>query len=226
MVGLGTIILCLVGMSIQGFFIYSEYRKNMVAALLLKGMAAIVFVCVGIVGFMDSGGGSFAMKIVYGLVLGALGDVILNIRYLFPKYDRQIFVVGTVSFFAGHILYLIAQIPLCGQLWIPIVAGVVISAVILIFMNKKLELGVSYKAVGIVYVCTVVFMAAVSVVNFLVIRTINLGIYAFGAVFFLVSDVILIFNTFGKEKDFKLSALTLVLYYIGQLSIALSLFYC
>lgn len=226
MVGLGTIILCLVGMLIQGVFIYSEYRKNMVAALFLKGMAAIVFVCVGIVGFIESGGGSFAIRIVYGLILGALGDIILNIRYLFPKYDRQIFVVGTVSFFAGHILYLIAQIPLCGQLWIPIVAGVVISAVILVFMDKKLELGLSYKAVGIVYVCTVVFMASVSTVNYLTIRSVGHGIYAFGAVFFLVSDVILIFNTFGKEKVFRLSALTLVLYYIGQLSIALSLFYC
>ncbi len=226
MIGFGTIILCIVGMLIQSMFIFSEYKKNMVAALLLKGLASIVFVCVGIHGYMASGGNSFAMKIVYGLIFGALGDIILNIRYLFPKYDMQIFILGTAAFFVGHIIYLVAQIPLCEQLFAAIAAGAAVALVILICMNNKLVLNLLYKAVGIVYVCTVVFMASVAVTNFVTIHNFCRGIYAFGAIFFLVSDVILIFNTFGKNKIFKLSALTLVLYYIGQISIALSLFYC
>ena len=226
MISFGIIILCIIGMLIQCLFIYSEYRKDMVAALLLKGIAAIVFVCVGIHGYMTSGGNSFALLIVYGQILGALGDVILNVRYLFPKQDMRIFILGTISFLAGHILYLIAQIPLCDRLPAAIVAGTVIAAVILIFMNNKLKLRLLFKLVGVIYVCTVVFMASVAAVNFISIHSYSRGIYAFGAFFFLVSDVILIFNTFGKEKVFKLSALTLVLYYIGQISIALSLFYC
>ena len=226
MISFGTIILCVVGMLIQCMFIYSEYRRNMVTALLLKGTASIVFVCVGIHGLMASGGNTFAMTIVHGLILGALGDIILNVRYLFPKQDMRIFILGTASFFAGHILYLVALIPLSERLWTSIAVGTVIAAVILICMNRKLELALSYKIVGIIYVCTIVLMTTVAVINFITDRKIDRGIYAFGAVFFLASDVILIFNTFGKEKKFGLSALTLALYYIGQISIALSLFYC
>ncbi|MCR5322993.1 MAG: lysoplasmalogenase [Lachnospiraceae bacterium] len=220
-----TIILCIIGMIIQCLFIYSEYRKNMVAALLLKGLASIFFVCVGIRGFVRTGGSPFAMKIVYGLVLGALGDIILNIRYLFKKYYTQIFTVGTVSFFAGHIMYLIAQIPLCDRLRASVVSGLIVSGVILVFMDKKLKLSLFYKLGGFLYVCSVVFMASVAVNNYISGQNISRGIYAFGAFFFLSSDVILIFNTFGKRKSFRLSALTLVLYYIGQISIAVSLFF-
>ena len=50
-------------------------------------------------------------------------------------------------------------------------------------------------------------------------------LYALGAVLFTVSDVVLIFNTFGKESKFSLRITNLSLYYIGQLLIAGSLFF-
>jgi uncharacterized membrane protein YhhN len=47
--------------------------------------------------------------------------------------------------------------------------------------------------------------------------------FAAGAVSFLISDIVLILNTFGKETKFTLRVTNLTLYYIGQLLIALSL---
>ncbi len=48
-------------------------------------------------------------------------------------------------------------------------------------------------------------------------------LFSAGAFLFLISDIVLILNTFGKESKFSLRITNLSLYYIGQLMIALSL---
>ena len=48
--------------------------------------------------------------------------------------------------------------------------------------------------------------------------------YAIGAVLFMVSDIVLIFNTFSGKTRFSMRITNLSLYYIGQMMIALCLF--
>ena len=48
-------------------------------------------------------------------------------------------------------------------------------------------------------------------------------LFFIGAILFLLSDVILIFNTFGKEQKLSMRAANLTLYYLGQLLLAISL---
>lgn len=48
-------------------------------------------------------------------------------------------------------------------------------------------------------------------------------LFSAGAFLFLISDIVLILNTFGKESKFSLRITNLSLYYIGRLMIALSL---
>ena len=45
-----------------------------------------------------------------------------------------------------------------------------------------------------------------------------------GAMFFLISDIVLILNTFGKNPKFRNRIINLSMYYIGQLLIAFSLY--
>ena len=49
------------------------------------------------------------------------------------------------------------------------------------------------------------------------------GIFAVGAILFLVSDIVLILNTFGRETKQSLRVTNISLYYAGQILIALSL---
>jgi len=49
--------------------------------------------------------------------------------------------------------------------------------------------------------------------------------HALGAVLFTLSDIVLIFNTFGSEQKFSMRITNLSLYYLGQLLIASSLFF-
>ena len=58
-----------------------------------------------------------------------------------------------------------------------------------------------------------------------VLNDTNSILYALGAVLFTLSDIVLIFNTFGGATKYSMRITNLSLYYIGQLLIALSLFF-
>jgi uncharacterized membrane protein YhhN len=48
-------------------------------------------------------------------------------------------------------------------------------------------------------------------------------VFFIGALLFLISDIVLILNTFGPKQQQKLRVTNLSLYYVGQLLIGLSL---
>ncbi|MBP5331645.1 MAG: lysoplasmalogenase [Lachnospiraceae bacterium] len=225
MINAFTIVLCLVGMLIQLVFIYSEYRNNMFAAVWLKGLAAAVFVWVGFRGLQYAGQSRFADTVVTGLVLGAIGDVFLNIRYLTKKYEQLFFIGGIISFFMGHVMYLISMIPYCDQTAFVLIAGITITLVLYVLTWRTIKANKVLMVFGAIYIPGVVFMAVAAMGNLISVQNTNRVIFAIGALFFLVSDIILIFNTFGPKHRFPLSALTLVLYYIGQSLIACSVGY-
>ena len=217
------IILCCIGSVLQGLFILSEFRRRMLAAVFLKGSASLIFVTVGLVSLSGTGTTSLLQLILYGLALGALGDILLNVRYLAGSRESFFFVTGVASFFFGHILYLAALITVSDRLIPALAAAVLITAVILCIMQRVIIASVPMKILGGVYVAAVVLMACTAVGN--AVRIPNTGriMFAAGAVLFLVSDLILIFNTFGRARRMCWSAVCLSLYYPGQLLIALAL---
>ena len=223
MISGGIIALCLIGAILQGIFIYSEFKKKWLAAVFLKGSASIIFVIVGICEYIAVGGSAFSRLVMFGLMLGAIGDILLNIRYLAGNRNQFFFVVGTLSFFTGHILYLAALISIADRMIYALTAAGVITAVIIVTMAFKVITSFPMKCLGALYVCAVVLMACVAVVNALSVHDTGRILYAVGASLFLISDLILIFNTFGKNPQMKWSAVCLSLYYPGQILIALAL---
>jgi len=66
-------------------------------------------------------------------------------------------------------------------------------------------------------------MNCVAISNLITAPSTFTAIFALGAALFLISDIVLILNTFGPESKFSLRITNLSLYYLGQLLIALSL---
>ena len=219
------VILCVVGAIMQGTFIRSEYRRNMMAAVVFKGVASLIFVTVGYIGFLAVGGTELARFILSGLILGAVGDVLLNARYLAGKKKVFFFVIGTVSFFAGHVMYLAALIRVSENLYIALAAGAVVTVIVCVITGFKTIAALPLKMLGGIYIAAVVFMACVAVVNAVSACSTGRILYAAGAVLFLASDIILILNTFGKKPQMFWSAVCLSLYYPGQILIALAVGY-
>ncbi|MBQ6655074.1 MAG: lysoplasmalogenase [Erysipelotrichaceae bacterium] len=217
-------LLIIAGALLQLCFIITEHREDYVKAVILKGLASLMFVITGFLGYRNSGSG-FGRLIFIGLALGMLGDILLNLRFVFPENGQKIFLLGIVAFLAGHILYLAALIPQAQHLSICLIIGALIAAALLIYIFKTMEVKLAFKIFGVVYLGAVIIMTAVAIGNAIALPSKNNVMYAIGAIAFALSDIVLIFNTFGSSTRFSLRVTNLSLYYLGQALIALSLFF-
>ena len=80
----------------------------------------------------------------------------------------------------------------------------VLAAILLAIIFKKFEVKIAFKIFGIFYIGAIAIMTVVAIGNLIALQDTNRILYAVGAVAFLISDVVLIFNTFGSETKFSL----------------------
>lgn len=212
--------LCL---GIMTIFIYYENKERYGLAVLLKGLASLTFVIFGFMCATMCKDQQFAKMVKIGLILGMVADILLNLRHVFKKEGKIIFLVGILVFMAGHIMYLCALIPNCSNLIVPMIAGIALTALIIFWIFKKIEAPAAFKIFGIFYIGAIVLMNCFAVTNLIENPCARNTVFMIGAISFLISDIVLILNTFGKEEKFSLRVTNLSLYYIGQLLIAFCL---
>ena len=201
-------------------FLWQESKKNYVPAVVLKGAASACFV---ILGCLLSPGTGAAKLIVTGLLLGCVADVLLNLRYVFVKKGQLVFLVGILVFLTGHIFYL-AAILRGGRHWLVCtVLGVVLTALLMVWIFRRITAKTAFKVFGVVYIGAIMLLNTVAVGNLIASPSAFTAIFAVGALLFLISDIVLILNTFGKQTKQSLRVTNISLYYVGQLLIALSL---
>lgn len=109
------LLLIIFGVASQAAFITVEHKKQWTAAVLLKGLASLFFVALGIVCSLKTGFNDYDKLIIAGLILGLLGDVFLNLRHVFKSLGDKIFLIGVAAFLFGHIVYLVAVAPKAGH---------------------------------------------------------------------------------------------------------------
>lgn len=209
--------LCL---ALAGVFLWKESREEYVPAVILKGMASLCFVLLGV---LCSPGTQTSRMIVAGLVLGCVADVLLNLRWVFKEKGQMIFLVGILVFLSGHVLYLAAILPLSDHPVACCVAGVFLTALLMVCIFRRITAKKAFKIFGVVYIGAIVLLNCVAIGNLLAAPSVFTALFAAGAAFFLVSDIVLILNTFGTETKQSLRVTNILLYYIGQILIAISL---
>lgn len=217
-------LLAVIGMVLQGIFITVEHKEKYVAADILKGLAACMFVTIGLIGYLNVTNDSLGMKIAIGLIFGLVGDVLLNLRFVLKENGQKAFLLGILAFLIGHILYLCALIPISENLLVCVIIGVVIAAALLTYIFKTMDVKIAFKIFGVFYLGAVIIMTVIAINIAIVTGSNHDIIYAIGAVLFTASDIVLIFNTFSGVTKFSLRITNLSLYYLGQLLIAGSLF--
>ena len=219
------IVLLLFGCAAEAVFILLEHRKKMLSALLFKALASLLFVLAGVFAFSLATRFLFARLVIVGLMLGAIGDVCLNLRFLITDGAKRAFMLGIASFLLGHIAYVLALVscaPLALLYALP--AAAIISFFLIRFVLARIEVDGAIKTFGIVYLCVVFFMAILALTMFLQ-EPQNTGraLFAAGGVFFAASDVLLVLGQFGRRKYPGFRVLNLSLYYIGQICICLTI---
>lgn len=231
MLPLRLILIGVVGILVQIAFIIVENKKKWVPAVCLKGLASVIFVLFGWYAgtmcgaFEGAEGPSIARFILIGLILGAVGDILLNLRFCLKK-GQIAFLAGIAAFLAGHIFYILYAAKQIENVPIYVGIGIILAAILLVFIFANLKgIKPAFKAFGAVYIGIVSVMAVCAAGCIREFQTVPNILFGIGALLFLVSDIVMVFNTFGKTQRLSLRATNLLLYYLGQLMIGATLFY-
>lgn len=221
------LLLCVIGMAIQGAFIVVERKEKFKLALVLKTTASVVFILAGLHCMQRCDDSTRAGLVVAGLILGGVGDFFLNLQFVVKKEMAQkIFLVGAVAFLAGHVLYIVSLIPYVKNvLLVSLLIAAVFTGVTMSWVYSRTVVTFGLKIFGLVYIGAVALLAVAGMARYIV-QPVSIAslIFSIGAVLFTVSDIVLIFYMFGEKKPWMRTA-NLLFYYSAQLVIASSMLF-
>jgi uncharacterized membrane protein YhhN len=189
--------------------LHSEWKDNQRGRYFAKPLASLCFILFGLTA---GGEGTWAALVIAGLVLGAIGDVLL-----IPK-DRRAFLGGLVSFLLSHVAYLAAFLAL-GPDWTragiatPILIG--IAAVVGRWLLPNVDAKMKGPVLAYIVAITAMVIASigVSAVHWLL---------PLAAAMFFVSDLAVARNRFVTPTPWN-RMWGLPLYYGAQLLFGLAL---
>ena len=188
--------------------------------LLLKTLASLAFVCLGLLGAARAGG-AYAWLTWIGLILGAAGDVLLQFMDCRPKEREPFFRAGLGAFLIGHVFYIVA-FALLGRVtgWAVLLAAVLFAALFLLQFPARMDLK-GQKVPVYAYAAVISVMTAFAVLSFGAgARGALVGL---GGILFLVSDALLALIFFSPIREKSLPTWNLITYYAAQILLALSI---
>jgi uncharacterized membrane protein YhhN len=224
------IILLVITSLLALLFIAIRTFRGGIAGVIFKTLASFAFVATSIVGLMlsDSTGNiKIAMGLIsIGLLLGMIGDIILDLKVIYEGNDKWYLNTGMLSFGLGHCAYFAAFTLIAlennTKLLSPILIGVgsaVVLTALTMFASKPLKLNFGkflWQTVGYSFI-----------LNFMVVFSLVLAIMGGGSwlvfvglLLFLLSDLVLSNQYFGGQLHNKVFiAVNHALYYAAQIII-------
>lgn len=238
------IILLVLCVALATLFIIVRVKWGGLKGLITKTVASFGFVTSAILGLVMSDATELSKwavgLIAVGLLCGMVGDIILDLKVVYPNNDNYYLNTGMGSFFLGHIFYIIAfSLLIDGNIsdynstvqmfgcTVPLLITIGVSAVL------TLAITLSSKMMGLKFgkflwqTVGYTFILSCSMVYTLVLSIMGGGLWlAFVGMFlFFLSDVVLSFQYFGgKLEDKKLIAVNHALYYTAQIVLVAVLF--
>lgn len=227
------IFLCL-GIIITIVFLTKRTAKVTLNVAFLKSVASMCFILTGLFSFV---GNESCPRIVGALVAvgaawGMLGDIALDLKYIFKKYEESYLTAGFGSFLVGHIFYSAAMVNIYGVDKMPVIFACVVALVSLLFVMiseplLKVKYG-KFKKITALYMT--VLGATVGLSIGYAISTgfdVSAILLAVGFLLFLASDAVLAGLYFSLDSKKRVHRPDIVLnhslYYAAQFTIAISL---
>ena len=236
---LGIILICACAL-FAILFIVARVLKGGILGVLIKTLASFGFVSTGVIGIITSdviGRYQWVLGlIVIGLLLGMIGDIVLDLKVVYPGNDKYYLNAGMVSFFLGHICYMVAfsiwadpiqrftsAMSILNLLLISAGIGAVLTVGITLSSKK---MGLKFGAFQIQTIAYT-FILTFSTVYTLMLAIFGAGTWlTFVAMFaFFLSDIVLSFQYFGGKIDNKsLIIVNHALYYAAQIMLTALIF--
>lgn len=192
-------------------------HKNSFTTLGWKAMSSICFVLLGMYLCFQQPEEGYRRYLVIGLILGAIGDVLLALLYCYPTYEKHFFLGGLSAFLFGHIAYSLA---LCHSS--VLVEGLFVSiallggATMMYLIGKKVDFQ-EMRIPVILYAAVILFMELQA------LTWLAHGVYGIvlniGTICFVLSDLLLVFILFDNKDTRHMVQANLTFYYVAQMLI-------
>ena len=234
---MSAVILLAAGFVLLIWYIREKIKARSLKAVFIKSAVSALFLALAGYGwFVSAQKGvvtTAGLSVIMGLVCGLLGDLWLDLKYIFPQQDEPFTYIGMASFGVGHILYLIALLHFAPRgkpaaVILPFVLGAAVSAGNLL-LEKPMKLHYR-KMKPVVFVYGALLFSVIALSGSLAIycgwHEMTLNLFFAGSILFAVSDVILSGTYWGQGKDRPVDlALNYLTYYPAQYLIAASLLF-
>lgn len=195
--------------------------------MIFKFLSSFGFMSVAFVGYCYNSDADpfYFCLVIFGLLFGLGGDVLLGIKEIAPKFRMKLIAMGTVSFLFCHVFFLVAFSRVLPFNWFPLIISVAIGIVVAILMVVlKFKINFKMGALLTIYYILLCYKALVCVFIYIETKDAAFLVAAIGCLFFVVSDSCLAFVYFTPTKSKnKLVTAELVTYYPAQLLLALSI---
>lgn len=220
-------------------FIYVVLKDKRLLGFYLKGFTSFAFILVFAFGLylltirfdtgitFESKELLFAILVFVGLVAGLIGDLFLELMHVDKTKDRTIIMgFGTLIFLIGHLFYISGMIVLEGFNYVSLLIGLGMTGVVYLGSRMmKLDMG-KLTIISYIYSFVIFTMIGVSITSaFSSGFSTPMTVFMIGAIFFGISDLFLAPLYYGKVNKNSIVFLNLATYYLGQLLIALSIYY-
>ena len=217
-------------------YLREKLRARSLKAAIWKSAVSALFVATAVSGwFYSASGGGLPILgafVVPGLVFGLMGDIWLDLKFVYPADDFPLTYAGFATFGIGHILYqlgLLLQFYIHGKpLYVLLPMGLaLILSLGNLAMEKPMKLTYGQMkpvviAYGFLLFLTVLLSGSLALLHRWTVPALNL--FFAGSILFAVSDLVLSGTYFGVGKDRPVDiVLNYLSYYPAQVLIAFSL---
>ena len=215
-------------------FLFLRVKKTDVRSLMLKSATSVMFILTGV--FLAMGKPSlYSALIVAGLVCGILGDIWLDMKFMYRQDEKFLTNAGFISFACGHFFYTAAIITGAAPSFkaislLPSLAIAVIASLAVYFGEKLMKLNYgSYKMISALYGGLLFFVTVLGLFTCIFSgfsQNKHLFVFFIGGVLFVISDLILSGTYFGEGKNRPVDIVTNhIAYYLAQFVIATSILF-
>jgi len=202
----------LINQTIYPFFLKNGHKY---LAFIFKTLASLSFV------FLAFLAENHLLSVMTALLFDALGDILLGLRYMFK--EKLMMAMGTVSFLLGHLFFLYYICTNLNAHFLPLLLSGLMTIIIHRYLIKRITKNFPF-VLGFVYVLVLVSFGLSSLFLAIEKKSISFVLFGLGSFLFMSSDFLLISHNFIKKSALKHQIYSF-LYYLGQIFIALSLFY-
>lgn len=222
-----------IGIVVTGIFLYFRVKEERLKAVFTKAAASLCFIATALVAFsLNRDNFEYAILIIFGLVFSMLGDIWLDLKYIYKDHSDTYSFAGFGSFMVAHIFFIPAV--LMGYdvyLWWHFVVDAIMCLILVIntiTMEKRDNLHYGkFKNITIIYTVFVMGTMLLSINGFVAsgFKSVKYVVLILAGVLFALSDLVLAKIYFGDKNNGKYVTLNHILYYAAQFLFASSILF-